>query len=105
MRELRIQHGGRPYRVLYAFDPRRVALRLIGGDKIRLLAGIALDFDCIHRGAKCDSEEAQIDWNHDQIRGGSAVPGGIPICHPNASVDAQSPAGEILERSEGDPVG
>ena len=26
MRELRIQHQGRPYRVLYAFDPRRTAL-------------------------------------------------------------------------------
>lgn len=33
MRELRIQHEGRPYRVLYAFDPRRVAILLIGGDK------------------------------------------------------------------------
>ena len=33
MRELRIQHQGRPYRVLYAFDPRRVAILLIGGDK------------------------------------------------------------------------
>jgi hypothetical protein len=33
MRELRIQHSGRPYRVLYAFDPRRVAILLIGGDK------------------------------------------------------------------------
>jgi hypothetical protein len=33
MRELRIQHQGRPYRVLYAFDPRRVALLLIVGDK------------------------------------------------------------------------
>jgi len=33
MRELRVQHGGRPYRVLYAFDPRSVALLLIGGDK------------------------------------------------------------------------
>jgi hypothetical protein len=33
MRELPIQHQGRPYRVLYAFDPRRVALLLIGGDK------------------------------------------------------------------------
>lgn len=33
MRELRIQHKGRPYRVLYAFDPRRVAILLIGGDK------------------------------------------------------------------------
>jgi hypothetical protein len=33
MRELRIQHEGRPYRVLYAFDPRRAALLLIGGEK------------------------------------------------------------------------
>jgi hypothetical protein len=27
MRELRIQHGGQPYRVLYAFDPRRAAAK------------------------------------------------------------------------------
>jgi hypothetical protein len=33
MHELRIQHEGRPYRVLYAFDPRRAAILLIGGDK------------------------------------------------------------------------
>lgn len=33
MRELRVQHRGRPLRILYAFDPRRVALLLIGGDK------------------------------------------------------------------------
>ena len=33
MRELRIQHRGRPYRILYAFDPRRAAILLIGGDK------------------------------------------------------------------------
>lgn len=33
MRELRIQHAGQPYRVLYAFDPRRVAILLIGGNK------------------------------------------------------------------------
>ena len=33
MRELRIQHEGKPYRVLYAFDPRRSALLLLGGDK------------------------------------------------------------------------
>ena len=33
MRELRVQHGGKPYRVLYAFDPRRVAILLIGGAK------------------------------------------------------------------------
>ena len=33
MRELRIQHAGKPYRVLYAFDPRRTAILLIGGDK------------------------------------------------------------------------
>jgi hypothetical protein len=33
MRELRVQHGGEPYRVLYAFDPRRCAILLIGGNK------------------------------------------------------------------------
>ncbi|CAN5449047.1 type II toxin-antitoxin system RelE/ParE family toxin [soil metagenome] len=33
MRELRIQHAGRPYRVLYAWDPRRTAILLLGGDK------------------------------------------------------------------------
>ena len=33
MRELRTQHSGRPFRTLYAFDPRRMAIRLIGGDK------------------------------------------------------------------------
>lgn len=33
IRELRIQHQGRPYRILYAFDPRRTAILLIGGDK------------------------------------------------------------------------
>ena len=33
MRELWVQHKGNPYRVLYAFDPQRVALLLVGGDK------------------------------------------------------------------------
>ena len=33
MRELRIQHQGDPFRVLYAFDPRRCAILLIGGKK------------------------------------------------------------------------
>jgi hypothetical protein len=33
MRELRIQHKGHPIRVLYAFNPRRTAILLIGGDK------------------------------------------------------------------------
>lgn len=33
MRELRVQHAGSPYRVLYAFDPRRTAILLIGGNK------------------------------------------------------------------------
>jgi hypothetical protein len=33
MRELRVQHRGKPYRVFYAFDPRRTAILLIGGEK------------------------------------------------------------------------
>ncbi len=33
MKELRTQSGGRPLRTFYAFDPRRQAILLIGGDK------------------------------------------------------------------------
>lgn len=33
MRELRVQSSGRPLRGFYAFDPRRTAILLIGGDK------------------------------------------------------------------------
>lgn len=33
LKELRVQHQGRPYRILYAFDPRREALLLVGGTK------------------------------------------------------------------------
>jgi hypothetical protein len=33
MRELRVQHQGKPYRIFYAFDPRRAAILLIGGNK------------------------------------------------------------------------
>jgi len=33
MRELRVQHEGRPFRVLYAFNPHRTGILLIGGDK------------------------------------------------------------------------
>ncbi len=33
MRELRVQSGGKPLRIFYAFDPRRSAILLIGGNK------------------------------------------------------------------------
>lgn len=33
MKELRTQCQGRPIRTMYAFDPRRSAILLIGGDK------------------------------------------------------------------------
>jgi hypothetical protein len=33
MKELTTQHRGRPLRTLFAFDPRRSAILLIGGDK------------------------------------------------------------------------
>lgn len=33
LRELRIQHKGKPYRILYAFDPKRAGILLIGGNK------------------------------------------------------------------------
>jgi hypothetical protein len=33
MRELRSQYAGKPLRTFFAFEPRRVAILLIGGDK------------------------------------------------------------------------
>jgi hypothetical protein len=33
MKELRVQHRGRPYRILFIFDPRRNAYLILGGDK------------------------------------------------------------------------
>lgn len=33
MKELRVQHEGRPYRILFAFDPGRNAYLILGGDK------------------------------------------------------------------------
>jgi hypothetical protein len=33
MKELRVQHDGDPYRLLFAFDPQRQAVILIGGNK------------------------------------------------------------------------
>lgn len=33
LKELRIQHEGKPLRVLFAFDPRRVGYLILGGDK------------------------------------------------------------------------
>jgi hypothetical protein len=33
MWELMVQSGGKPLRVFYGFDPRRMAILLIGGDK------------------------------------------------------------------------
>ena len=33
MKELRVQHHGRPYRIFFVFDPRRNAYLILGGDK------------------------------------------------------------------------
>ncbi|MEO0012377.1 MAG: hypothetical protein RLZZ535_766 [Cyanobacteriota bacterium] len=33
MKELRVQHDGNPYRILFAFEPQRQAVLLIGGNK------------------------------------------------------------------------
>jgi hypothetical protein len=33
LRELRVQSGGRPLRILYAFDPKRQAVLVMGADK------------------------------------------------------------------------
>jgi hypothetical protein len=33
LRELRVQSGGKPLRILYVFDPKRQAVLLLGADK------------------------------------------------------------------------
>ncbi|HEX4067930.1 MAG TPA: type II toxin-antitoxin system RelE/ParE family toxin [Acidobacteriaceae bacterium] len=33
MKELRVQHQGRPFRILFAFDPRRMAYLILAADK------------------------------------------------------------------------
>ena len=33
LKELRVQHEGRPLPILFAFDPRRVGYLILGGDK------------------------------------------------------------------------
>lgn len=40
LRELRIQYKGEPYRIFYAFDLRRVAILLLGGNKEGIIAGM-----------------------------------------------------------------
>ena len=34
LKELRVQHAGKPYRIFFAFDPRRTAILLLGGIKV-----------------------------------------------------------------------
>ena len=33
LKELRVQHQGRPIRILFVFDPRRIGYLILGGDK------------------------------------------------------------------------
>jgi hypothetical protein len=33
LKELRVQHEGKPLRILFVFDPRRVGYLILGGDK------------------------------------------------------------------------
>ena len=34
MKELRVQHKGKPYRIIYAFDPKRNGILILGGNKV-----------------------------------------------------------------------
>lgn len=34
LKELRVQYAGEPWRILFAFDPRRRAILLVGGNKV-----------------------------------------------------------------------
>jgi hypothetical protein len=47
MKELRVRHDGNPYRILFAFDPQRQAVLLIGGNKKGDKRLIDHFFDCM----------------------------------------------------------
>jgi hypothetical protein len=62
MRELRIQHEGPPYRILYAFDPVRSAFLIVGGDKTgddRWYDGMVPKADTIYEGHLNALEEVE----------------------------------------------
>ena len=40
LKELRVQHAGKPIRILFAFDPRRVGYLILGGPKPAMTTGI-----------------------------------------------------------------
>jgi len=44
MKELRVQHQGRPYRIFFTFDPRRNACLILGGDKTGTPTGTLTQF-------------------------------------------------------------
>jgi hypothetical protein len=44
MKELRVQHRGRPYRILFAFDPRRNAYLILGETRRATRIGTSKQF-------------------------------------------------------------
>jgi hypothetical protein len=52
MKELRVRHAGHQLRVLFAFDPTRTAVLLIGGDKTsvgnRIYVGLIRSADALY---------------------------------------------------------
>ena len=83
MRELRVQSGGRPLRIFYAFDPRRAAILLIAGDKTgdkRFYDRFVPLADSLYDEhlAEIRMEESRSHGRQSQIRGASRtdVPGG-----------------------------
>lgn len=71
MRELRVQHEGRPYRILYAFDPARAAFLILGGDKTgddRWYATMVPKADAIYAE---HVKSLQVEWRKARKRLGS----------------------------------
>ena len=66
MRELRVQSGGRPLCIFYAFDPRRTAILLVGGDKTgdeRFVAHFPEGSVTITNFCEVEAEETEIYLN------------------------------------------
>jgi len=82
MRELRIQHKGNPYRVLYVFDPVWQAILLVGG--VKTAQGNRWYEDAIRLADKLFEE---------YLRGRVALPLYLLVLHQNPGRDCIDPVG------------
>jgi hypothetical protein len=68
MKELRVQHQGKPYRILFAFDPRRRAYLILGGDKTGTRTGMWKQFAGPKLSMLCTLKKSHESRNREALR-------------------------------------